>query len=299
MSSSPELDYLFEDTPSPFIMLPGELRNNIYEHVFTEEIVRINEAGSVIQHPLTCVSKQLRFETEAYNTPALKNPTTKIHAQICGYNPKPLIRQMERLSSELKISKEDLVQRTKVFFIGEPNFGNLGRWMQNHLEEPEQFPVFAHDKANVCGYGQISVFEGKLSLKSFARQYNALHYFDAISNEGPKDSWSRTIGKFLCYVEEADWDLRPRRRDENAKNYFFKIIMRLHHEILQLEKMGPESKFVKGMKRKRGCLSNQENMFDMVEVLHRLHVDCNSALLGLRLGPQWQRLDVDAIDYEE
>jgi hypothetical protein len=127
MSFSPELDYLFEDLPSPFLELPGELRNNIYEYVFTEDIVRINEAGSIIQHPLTCVSKQIRSDTEGYTTSALKNPTTQIHAQICAYNSKPLIKKIEHLSSELKISKEDLVQRTKVFFIGEPNLGNLER----------------------------------------------------------------------------------------------------------------------------------------------------------------------------
>jgi hypothetical protein len=315
MTPSSELDYLFEDLESPrmasysstcpftapkidmafpFEKLCGELRNNIYAEYFASipeaQIIQINERGSLILPPLSLVSRKLRFETEGYLYSALSNPVTAIHAQIRDYNPKPLITTLQRLSGMLELSRADLVKRTKVFFVGNLNYANLYQWICDNIADPEQTPVFAHEQGTISGFEDVSVFTGRLSLRAFVKQ------FEAIKAQSPSCApWTSAARDFHNQIEEFCMEVIPRLRSRNKEDlntYVFKTVAHYHHEIMKSRpKHG--SRIARKRQRYYGCC----NDFDMAQLMYNFHLDCNQALLGLRLGPQGLGLFRDVMDY--
>ncbi|KAF2685314.1 hypothetical protein K458DRAFT_388201 [Lentithecium fluviatile CBS 122367] len=333
--SSDGLDYLFEDlsplsfppppkssSPFPFIGLCGELRNAIYEQFFQSsgsgQTVQISETGTIILPSLSRVSRQLRFETQGYVTTALTSPTTKIEAKVRDYDPKPVIATLEKISSDIGVAKADLVRRTKVILVGDLNYGNLYRWIRNHISDPEKTPIFAHEQGRLAGWKYVSVFEGRLSLKSFIRQY------DALSNiPGGSVQWRRAALMTADIVEETGWEdlipggplsLRHRRKslasdpddhfESELATHIFKMMAELHHRILRAgnneaagkAQMGSKSGLGLG-KRKRGADgADRDRLYDMGQLLYKAHVEFDRRLGVAMWGLRWGR-GVDTLNY--
>lgn len=289
---SSDIDYLFEDLPAPsstaviFANLPGELRNNIYEHYFEDYLrssnkahektstVEINERGEFVFAPITKASRQLCYETMGYVSEALKKPDTRICAQISEFNPKPLLATLQRVAAEINVPYRDLISRVKVTFIGKHNFSNLYTWVCENANDPNAMPLFAHEKGTIEGYGELSVFQGSMSLASYMNTYQR---FEALTTNNV--AWRKLALTFLDNAENYFPDSSPRLRNptnEDIAQAVFKTVAHFHYTIAhgQHQKASPRRSLT-GEKRKK---DPHEQLFGMAELMNAFEVESSRAL---------------------
>jgi hypothetical protein len=188
-----ELDGLFFDGDEEFVdlpqsrtfslfnSLPPELRNMIYQHYFdayssSNPAIKINTSGQLIKAPLIYTCRNIHLETQGYFHTyfqrSIQDSTLHIEAQVLEYSPKPLQITLCALSEQFSVPKEDLARRTKVTFIGCFNFANIMDWVNGHLANHIDTPIYAQHQetlASLPTFGAIDMFAGELSIVEAVR----------------------------------------------------------------------------------------------------------------------------------
>lgn len=277
MNFSSDINYLFGDLPAAtfsFENLSAELRNDIYSTYIVDalsapkakegiQVVKINENGELKCPQITSVSRQLRHETRGYIFEALSKPDTRIEAQIRDYDPTPLLRSLEEISRQIGVDRKDLIKRTKVRFVGELNFGNLLQWVQGNINDAEAYPIFAHDKVSISGYGEVSLFEGTISVKKFVESYVLCSQAQHSSS-----AWNSMARDFLEEIEQWGLNILPRLQNPNKEALamaVFETIATWHNLI---KKSGDG-------KMKREIIADTQEIFRMAEMMYHLELQCD------------------------
>ncbi|KAJ4346827.1 uncharacterized protein N0V89_010759 [Didymosphaeria variabile] len=238
------IDSLFEENvPSPLYLLPAEIRNNIFkEAVFDGKAaltIEINETGKIIFPPLMAVSKQIHNETYGYIAAALRNPATKFEAKVRGYDAKPLLATIQRISQQTGSAQSELVARTHVRFVGGMDMGRLLVWIQGNITNPKATPVFPFEKMDIPHFAGENVFEGRLSLKSHIISYQQFEKRDKLV------TWNYYAREFLTTLEvrqlevlgETKQDLWLDESDATIQAAVFKTFAWWHDIFLQKKKI--------------------------------------------------------------
>jgi hypothetical protein len=209
------IDSLFEENvPSPLYIFPAEIRNDICQQVVfngkkTITTIKISETGKIILPPLMAVSKKIYQETYGYIAAALENPSTIFEATVRGYNSRPLIATIKRISQQTGMTQSDLVARTHVHFVGDVDMGSLLVWIQGTITSPDTNPVFPFEKMNIPQFAGENVFEGRLSLKAHLKHYQKFEQRNEL------DAWNECASDFLTILEERGVDVlgEPKQDD--------------------------------------------------------------------------------------
>lgn len=108
-------------SPSPFLALPGELRNKIYTEVaHNASSIKLFE-GRVVLPPLAGVCRQVRREMSGNNQAELYlDPAAPIHAHVTNFNFHPLLRWLNAHRQHLKGEAPRLLVITSVLLA--PDF---------------------------------------------------------------------------------------------------------------------------------------------------------------------------------
>ncbi|KAL1593790.1 hypothetical protein SLS60_010522 [Paraconiothyrium brasiliense] len=200
------IDSLFEENvPSPLYLLPAEIRNSVFrETIFDDKAaltIEISETGEIIMPPLMAVSKQIHDETYGYVAAALRDPATKFEGKVRGYDAKPLLATIQRISRQTGIAQRELVARTHVRFVGDVDMGSLLVWIQGNIKDPETTPIFPFEKMDIPEFAGENVFEGRLSLKSHIISYKEFKERNKLV------TWNYYARDFLAALEVRKLDV--------------------------------------------------------------------------------------------
>ncbi|KAJ4293632.1 hypothetical protein N0V90_008916 [Kalmusia sp. IMI 367209] len=260
-----EIDYLFEDLPSPLLLLPAEIRNEIYERVIFSDavqVIRINERGFISPPSILAVCRQIRAETCGYMPSRLSSPTTIFEAQVREYDARPLNAALDRIAKQTGIPRSYLVARTKVKFVGRLNFGNLLAWIHNNINDPVNTPTFALESAKIPNYVGETVFEGHNSLKAHVAVYR-LFLERGASAIG---FWNWLARQFLADLEQYRMDVVPSVRwdasDAEHRIAVWQTFAIWHHRFLKGD--GKKSEFAWGRKRKRDPITDHHGVAELM-----------------------------------
>ncbi|KAF2793817.1 hypothetical protein K505DRAFT_361648 [Melanomma pulvis-pyrius CBS 109.77] len=282
MFSSSDIDYLFEDH-FPFENLPAEIRNEVFKYSISEKSVlvegqsrpvalRINQHGELVVPAFTAVSRQTRYETRGYVHSAIQNDGL-IHVQIMDYDTRPLHTRLDLLSQEHGIPKTKLLDRVVVTLLGELNIDNILSWIINYLVNPKEYPFFRVADSNnlpkLDGYGEVSLFTGKLSLPFIIDSL-----FTVNNNE-----WDR---KAYSFIENMEDFLKSKRyhieylasKDDETLEFITRIInfWIAGHVLLQRHKaelQRPDNRFF----NRRGVTTMREKLFAMGEIMYNFRAE--------------------------
>jgi len=260
-------DEEFIDRPQPqtfplFNSLSPELRNMVYEHYFTaysssNPAIKINSSGQLVKAPIIYTSQNIHLETQGYFHTyfqrSLQDSTSHIEAQILEYSPKPLQNTLCALSEQFSVPKEDLARRTKVTFIGGFSFANIMDWVDGHLANHIDTPIYAQlpeTSASLPTFGAIDMFAGDLSIVEAVRHRRKWGY---------SSSWRYDAQELLDCAESLGFGLgRYEGKDvEGLSMQVFKVLAEWHH-VLRHE-LGSNTKRINA-KRLAWLRTNHDDM---------------------------------------
>ena len=98
---------------SPFLELPAELRNKVYEYLASEEVALRLSAGRLILPPLGSVCKKIRAEMRGvYDHDLVSNATLRIEARVINFHFRSLFRWLDEHDHQI-IPKEQALDATR------------------------------------------------------------------------------------------------------------------------------------------------------------------------------------------
>ncbi|KAK5135830.1 hypothetical protein LTR08_004657 [Meristemomyces frigidus] len=139
MESMDSEDCAMEDfntpPPSPFLELPGEIRNSIYEY-YTANITSlgINRDGSASPPPLMQVNRQVREEMYKLVSHELAPTAVSFEAVAADYNFDHILRFLERFKADPAGRPRDLTISVKFtrYCVDQHELDNIERWIDAH-----------------------------------------------------------------------------------------------------------------------------------------------------------------------